>query len=350
MLKWLTRALAIGLCAPALLWPEIPAGSLYLHLPFDGSYSDASGRNKTGLPSGTPVFTDDRSGAAHGALLLDGADDFVTCKNSGDFDCTVNYSVSLWFKADSADKPQPMCLVSKNGLDGRDDCRAQFNLEILGSDSGRLHYFMGDNTMGHGHAVSIFGGKMISHVWTHAAVTMTGDTARLYVNGAPVDSAVFMSSGRVMAFENVQVGRYSNDNLAIPVQLFQGAIDEVRLYARALTGAEVAALSRDFPVLSENPVLEVGRAADFSLSISPNPFHSSSVVRLSGALGQKAQMAVFSLDGRMIRGFKTDLTGTGHFVWDGFDGMNKPAVSGAYLVKVRLQDGRQATKRLILTR
>lgn len=247
MKKACSAAVWLVLAMMTLVSGQMPSGSLYLHLPFDGNYTDASGRNKTGLPSGSPVFSADRSGNQGRAILLDGLDDHVTCNNSGDFDCTVDYSVSIWFKPDSADKPQPMCLISKNGLDGRDDCRAQFNLEIAGGDSGRLHYFMGDNILGHPHAVSIFGGKMVSHVWTHAAVTMTGDTARLYVNGVLMDSARFIGSGRVMAFNNVQVGRYSNDDAVYPVQRFQGAVDDVRLYARALTAAEVLALSAETP-------------------------------------------------------------------------------------------------------
>jgi Concanavalin A-like lectin/glucanases superfamily len=71
--------------------------------------------------------------------------------------------------------------------------------------------------------------------WTHLAVTHDGTTLRLFVNGAQVASrsapgAVLTSSGALRIGGNT-VWR----------EWFAGRIDEVRIYNRALSAAELQA-------------------------------------------------------------------------------------------------------------
>ncbi|MBI2076715.1 MAG: LamG domain-containing protein, partial [Candidatus Aenigmarchaeota archaeon] len=71
--------------------------------------------------------------------------------------------------------------------------------------------------------------------WTHLAATYNGSNASLYVNGIFADSAA--GTGSINTSANpLRVGMRSD----YPNVPFNGTIDEVRIYSRALSAAEVA--------------------------------------------------------------------------------------------------------------
>lgn len=78
--------------------------------------------------------------------------------------------------------------------------------------------------------------------WTHLAGIYDGKFARLYVNGAEVASQALTGLFRADTTP-VVLGGNGNDASGVPTELFPGRIDELMLYARALSAAEVGALA-----------------------------------------------------------------------------------------------------------
>ena len=80
----------------------------------------------------------------------------------------------------------------------------------------------------------IFGTRALTaNTWSHLALTYDGAMMRLYVNGVQVSSRA--RTGTIQASANpLQIGGDS-----IYGQYFQGMIDEVRVYNRALTATEI---------------------------------------------------------------------------------------------------------------
>jgi hypothetical protein len=71
--------------------------------------------------------------------------------------------------------------------------------------------------------------------WTHLATTYDGSTVRLYVNGAEVRA---LGAGGAMA---VSTGPLKLGGNALWNEWFAGTMDDVRIYNRALTSAQIQA-------------------------------------------------------------------------------------------------------------
>jgi len=78
--------------------------------------------------------------------------------------------------------------------------------------------------------------------WTHLAAVYDGAMAHLYVNGAEVANGAV--TGTFAADTTpIILGGNGNDASGVPTELFPGRIDELMLYARALSQTEIAALA-----------------------------------------------------------------------------------------------------------
>ena len=75
--------------------------------------------------------------------------------------------------------------------------------------------------------------KLTTGAWAHLATTYDGATQRLYVNG--VEVASFAQSGPLKA--SASALRIGGNN--VWGEFFDGLIDEVRVYNRALSAAEI---------------------------------------------------------------------------------------------------------------
>ncbi len=73
------------------------------------------------------------------------------------------------------------------------------------------------------------------NTWTHLTVTYDGTTLRLYVNGTQVGSRA-MTGALLTSTGALRIGGNS-----IWGEFFQGRIDEIRVYNRALSAAEILA-------------------------------------------------------------------------------------------------------------
>jgi hypothetical protein len=87
--------------------------------------------------------------------------------------------------------------------------------------------------------------------WIHLAGTYDGAEARLYVDGTLAASQPITGNFHPDTTP-VVLGGNGNDGSGVPTELFPGRIDELMLYGRALSEAEIAALHAGllFPAVS----------------------------------------------------------------------------------------------------
>ncbi|MDQ2826026.1 MAG: family 16 glycosylhydrolase [Actinomycetota bacterium] len=155
------------------------------------------------------------------AAMFDGANDAVAVQSSGGLSPTGAVTVEAWIKPSAVPSPGNFASVTTKA----ESYALQFNgpqLEFTTMQSGTRR------------RVQAPAGAVVAGQIYHVVGTYDGATQRLFVNGAQVASAAF--SGPMSVNTNrVVLGSWDTAS-----EYFSGTVDEVAIYAKALTAAQVA--------------------------------------------------------------------------------------------------------------
>ncbi len=186
--------------------------------------------------------------------------------------------------------------------------------------------------------------------WHHVAATYDGSTMRLYVDGH-LDASAPRTGTIQSGTSGLLIGARSDGTNA---SNFPGTIDELAVYNRAISPAEVQALdAMDEPcaAVSVGDAPSTIRALELSNSW-PNP--ATRVMnfefRIAGAAAARAE--IIDVAGRRVsRPLKEQLLpgGTHHFQWDGLDESGARVAAGVYLIRVTSGTA-SAVQRIVLVR
>jgi hypothetical protein len=206
--------------------------ALVLHLKLDETNgttaSDSSGYGRNASLANSPVFT---TGTLDNALGFTSASSQYATLPAGLVSSLGDVTVSAWVKPTSLDTwarvfdfgsgtNTYMFLTTRNG----DNLRPRFGFRMGGGAEQQIDA----------------AAPLATGVWTHLAVTLSGDTGTLYVNGA----ASGTNSG--ITFDPVGMGATSQNYLGKSQwndPYLNGALDDFRIYRRALNAAEIQALA-----------------------------------------------------------------------------------------------------------
>ncbi|MDA0168687.1 hypothetical protein OJ998_06280 [Solirubrobacter taibaiensis] len=188
---------------------------------------DSSGRRNSGALQGA---TRTANGIYGRAVNFDGQDDWITVADNSSLDLTTGATLEAWVKPAAIDNAWRTILIKEQ--------------------SDQLAYALYANTDASRPSGNVFTTQdnglagpnpLPADRWSHVATTFDGTTLRLYVNGVevssmPVTGPIKVSSGALRMGGNAVWGEW-----------FNGTLDEVRVYNRALSGAELMA-DRDTPI------------------------------------------------------------------------------------------------------
>jgi hypothetical protein len=184
--------------------------------------SDASGTGNHGTILNATRTTAGRYGRA---LLFNGSNAWVTVADSASLDLTTAMTLEAWVRPTAAMGTSWRSIVLKEHPDG-----LSYSL-YANTSSARSGAYI--NTGGSDLYVNSTS-NVPAGVWTHLAATYDGTMLRLYVNGTLVRSASFPGAV-VVSGDVLRIGGNS-----VWGEYFSGSIDEVRIYNRALSAAEIA--------------------------------------------------------------------------------------------------------------
>jgi len=203
---------------------EPPSALLSGHFAFEGNANDSSG-TRNGVLVGSPTFAAGRTGQA---IQLDGVADYVHIEGSYDL---PTYSAALWFRVDGGTGERDLLSIyDSDGAHG-------VLLELRGNGTLR---FLHRAPLGTSGGTDIYSTATVDDgAWHHAGIVRTAQTCTLYINGEVAGTADDGNEfGQVL--QNITIGVLKHDSLS---RYFPGAIDEVRLYGRALSHGEMAWLA-----------------------------------------------------------------------------------------------------------
>ncbi|MDO8620440.1 MAG: LamG-like jellyroll fold domain-containing protein, partial [bacterium] len=205
---------------PPVSHADIVSG-LLSHYKFDEGSGTTAG-DSAGSFAGTlmngPTWTTGKVGS--GAIQFDGADDYIAFSN---LKLSNQFTFSFWARTEGVAVSSPFSVMA-----------GQWGTYI--SDCSQNASFLSVTTMVGGQ--ENVGGSACARTgaWTHYAGTYNGSVARLYVNGA--ETGALNKTGTVNSnFLSFSIGRFSGGGYH-----FSGAVDDVRLYNRALFASEVTEL------------------------------------------------------------------------------------------------------------
>jgi hypothetical protein len=187
---------------------------------------DSSGKSVDGTLFGKPAWSKD--GVDGGCLLFDGSDDYVFIDGAYRLS---NYTMAVWFRADSPGQRDIISAYAKGVQHG-------ILLEV-GAD-GRLR-FLHRYPLGTAGGQNIYSNATVNDgVWHHGAISKSKTDIAVYIDGQPAgtmaDTSVFDPT------DSFGVALGCLDNERGLARQFLGAMDDVRIYNRALSADEIKAL------------------------------------------------------------------------------------------------------------
>ncbi len=241
-------AMCAGAALALLMGGAVQAGlndGLVAYYPFNGNAQDESGNGNHGTVVG-PGLTQDRYGNTDSAYRFDGVDDFIEVPDNdllsfGDGAADAPFAFSAWIKPD---QDQISYLFSKYNT-SVSPFRQEYLISYINAPGVMIYDTTSDMRRGV-RAVSA-----MEMAWSHLLVVYDGSglTAgmKLYVDGVEQQTEIVFNHPGYVAMHNTSEpfrigGVVDSDSNGNVDNVFLGAIDDVRIYNRALLPSEIRQL------------------------------------------------------------------------------------------------------------
>ncbi len=217
-----------------------PGNGLMAYYPLNGNANDVSGNGNNGVVTGA-LLTTDRHGHPNSAYWFDGIDDKITIPSSPSLHPVNQLTISFWIWVDSL--PEAYVAVLHKGGQIQPGWANREYAIYLKEHIESYYYFLIYSAGNGGGQHEVNSGVYLPHQWLFftAVYDRQHHVMKSYING--------VLNGEVN--DSYTSFNMNNDGLTIGNQAetgaphqspFLGALDEIRLYNRALTGAEIQAL------------------------------------------------------------------------------------------------------------
>lgn len=173
---------------------------------------------------GTPILQSAYS------LSLDGVNDYVYASSTVPLQITGDITVSAWVRIDT---PNTGMFIAEKYDSGGD---AGW---ILAVDTSGVPYLDGRDSSSNYRTSGLASPDIDDGEWHHLVGQRSGSTWKIYVDGAAGSSNNVGTSGSIANAIDLNIGRYQQGNS----HFFDGRIDDVRIYNRALAESEIADLA-----------------------------------------------------------------------------------------------------------
>ncbi len=222
---------------------------LVAYYPLNSNGLDFGSNRRNMSPSGSPVAVEDYHGNAGMAMSFNGSNSYFSAGNHASYQGMRQFSISVRFKT-SVLKDQMFVAKHSGGTDG------EFYFGTTSSGIIRFTRINSSNNRVDGN----FSFAYNDGQWHHAVAVYNGSRVEVFVDGTSIGSMAH-SGNTKSTTHPLRIGYYSGTDW-----FFNGALDEVYVYDKALNTEEIAALGK-------STVITVG-------SIMPEDLCSGSTVSI----------------------------------------------------------------------
>ncbi len=267
----------------------------------DGNWFDYSGNGNHGVSSGAASFSNNGINATKSGKF-DGVDDYVSMENVFIETLYDTFSMSFWVN------PQAERLLTAQGNTGTQGISGQryaISPVFRSGDEAGVGVSVGTNGIGvFEHGIDYLPSLLVSNQtlsgWNHIVVVYEDKLPSLYVNGVFVKVGV--KSNRSRVFPSFLFGKTSNYGT------YEGLIDEVTIYNRALSFEEIQQQHTSHPAIvlaspGQTTSYWPGETGTATLSVTHTQNIESLVCSASGAASGILELSNSSLPSEMSREF-----------------------------------------------
>ena len=208
---------AFALCISAKA--QVPTSGLVANYPFTGNANDVSGNVNNAVVNGATLTTD-RFGNINSAYSFDGINDDITSTFSS---INTSYSLSFWYYTAVATFGKNLFETSSSYL--------------VTTSNQKLDFAQNMST---GNQILTTNSTYTTNGWSHIVVSVDAilNQQKIYLNGVLDNSQTI--TGTLTSVSSLILGKRPNNT-----GYFNGKLDDVRIYNRSLTPAEVGQVYTD---------------------------------------------------------------------------------------------------------
>ncbi len=226
---------------PVVEAPDSTGIGMIAHYGFNGNVSDLTGNGHDGTAYNL-TLTADRNGKANSAYFFDGASGYVSVMDSQPLRLnSTDFTINVWVKIDAYNASSGSFVISKRTSGSADGWGSSITGYSLQNSIGAfgLAFFGPGGTDPFAistKVVSTGGWNMVTTVYTLSKQQVT-----FYINGVLDKTTTSIASPNAAITAGMYIGR---DNPASPGDgyFFKGSMDDIRIYGRALTFAQIQKL------------------------------------------------------------------------------------------------------------
>ncbi|HLE26504.1 MAG TPA: LamG-like jellyroll fold domain-containing protein, partial [Anaerolineales bacterium] len=211
-----------------------PPSGMVSWWPGDGNANDIQDGNSPTQTIGTPQFI-----PAHVSqgMKFDGASGFVVPNNANlNFGTNGSFTLDAWVRIDGISSVRDDALVDK-----RDTAGTGYLLDLVGSPSATaLRFSIREGT----NSVYVQTNVIVDNAFHHVAgvVDRNNQTISIYLDAVLQQTSSIASIGNISNSVRLFIGHQSLDSPFTLLQPFNGVIDELEIFNRALSASEIQAI------------------------------------------------------------------------------------------------------------
>jgi hypothetical protein len=214
---------------------------LVAYFPFDGNANDASGNKHDGLAKGA-VLAPDRFGHAASAYAFNGLDSEISVPSADSLNLVGNMTATCWFLSTNPPVTANAHALLAKRYDNGVCCGANVPYDFAINfplPPKKPNFILAAAKGGQYQFAEPVEGAIPTNTWHFAAVVVNGEAAQFFLDGRMVGAAPFPAAGRVANNAPLTIGSVGRERGA---EFMNGALDDVRLFNRALSVEEIQRL------------------------------------------------------------------------------------------------------------